>query len=149
MKKVLFSFAFALLAIFSFGQTVHKGSLLGLHTAGTPVANPFEKINADLNEVKMMLGVLLENQNKPVEKSDLIDLDEACELLKLSRSSIYKMTAKNEIPFIKRNGSNKLLFSRSRLDAWINESLINQTSATNLVDEYLHKKIRVRKEQNN
>jgi hypothetical protein len=33
MKKVLFSFAFALLAIFSFGQTVHKGSLLGLHTS--------------------------------------------------------------------------------------------------------------------
>jgi hypothetical protein len=33
MKKVLFSFAFALLCIFSFGQTVHKGSLLGLHTS--------------------------------------------------------------------------------------------------------------------
>jgi hypothetical protein len=33
MKKVLFSFAFALFAIFSFGQTVHKGSLLGLHTS--------------------------------------------------------------------------------------------------------------------
>jgi hypothetical protein len=33
MKKVLFAFAFALLAIFSFGQTIHKGSLLGLHTS--------------------------------------------------------------------------------------------------------------------
>ena len=35
MKKGLFTFAFALLCIFSFGQTVHKGSLLGLH-----VSNP-------------------------------------------------------------------------------------------------------------
>jgi hypothetical protein len=31
MKKVLITVAFALLCIFSFGQTVHKGSLLGLH----------------------------------------------------------------------------------------------------------------------
>ncbi|MEP6927007.1 MAG: hypothetical protein ABI834_05185 [Ginsengibacter sp.] len=33
MKKGLFTFGFALLCIFSFGQTVHKGSLLGLHTS--------------------------------------------------------------------------------------------------------------------
>ena len=31
MKKALFTFAFALLCIFSFGQTIQKGSLLGLH----------------------------------------------------------------------------------------------------------------------
>jgi hypothetical protein len=35
MKKGLFTLAFALLCIFSFGQTVHKGTLLGLHV-GTP-----------------------------------------------------------------------------------------------------------------
>jgi hypothetical protein len=33
MKKGLFSFAFTLLCIFSFGQTLHKGSLIGLHTS--------------------------------------------------------------------------------------------------------------------
>jgi len=32
MKKAHFTFAFALLCIFSFGQSIHKGSLLGLHT---------------------------------------------------------------------------------------------------------------------
>jgi len=32
MKKAHFTFAFALFCIFSFGQTVHKGCLLGLHT---------------------------------------------------------------------------------------------------------------------
>jgi hypothetical protein len=31
MKKALFFLAFALIGIFSYGQTVHKGSLLGLH----------------------------------------------------------------------------------------------------------------------
>lgn len=35
MKKGLFSFAFAVLSVFSFGQTIHKGSLIGLHTSGT------------------------------------------------------------------------------------------------------------------
>ena len=33
MKKVLFTSAFALLCIFSFGQTVHKGTLLGIHVS--------------------------------------------------------------------------------------------------------------------
>ena len=33
MKKVLFSFAFAIWAITSFGQTLLKGNLLGLHTS--------------------------------------------------------------------------------------------------------------------
>lgn len=32
MKKEILSFALALLCIFSFGQTVQKGNLLGLHT---------------------------------------------------------------------------------------------------------------------
>ncbi len=31
MKKTSILFAFALVSIFSFGQTIHKGSLLGLH----------------------------------------------------------------------------------------------------------------------
>jgi hypothetical protein len=33
MKKGLFSFAFALLCIFSFGQTVHKGILISVHSS--------------------------------------------------------------------------------------------------------------------
>lgn len=33
MKKGLFFLAFALTSIFSFGQTMHKGNLLGLHTS--------------------------------------------------------------------------------------------------------------------
>jgi len=31
MKKGFFSFAFILLCIFSFGQTIHKGTMFGLH----------------------------------------------------------------------------------------------------------------------
>ncbi len=33
MKKGLFLLAFALIGIFCFGQTVQKGSLIGLHTS--------------------------------------------------------------------------------------------------------------------
>jgi hypothetical protein len=39
MKKGLFFFAFTLLGIFSFGQSIHKGSILGLHTF-TPNLKP-------------------------------------------------------------------------------------------------------------
>jgi hypothetical protein len=39
MKKGLFLFAFTLLGIFSVGQSIHKGSLLGLHTF-TPKLKP-------------------------------------------------------------------------------------------------------------
>jgi hypothetical protein len=39
MKKTSVLFAFALLCIFSFGQTLHKGNLLGLHTY-TPSLKP-------------------------------------------------------------------------------------------------------------
>ena len=39
MKKGLFLFAFTLLGIFSVGQSIHKGSLLGLHTF-TPNLKP-------------------------------------------------------------------------------------------------------------
>jgi len=33
MRQVLFSFGLSLLCIFSFGQTLHKGNLIGLHVA--------------------------------------------------------------------------------------------------------------------
>ncbi len=91
-----------------------------------------------------MLRMLLETQNKPVEKSDLIDLKETCEFLNLSASSIYKMTAKKTIPTIRRQGSKKLIFSRSQLEDWLKESQPVSNSNVINVNEYLHKNSRIR-----
>lgn len=113
------------------------------------IENPFETLNNKLDEIAMPLKIIVENHPKPVEKSDLIDLKEACDLLKISSSSIYKMSASNTIPVIKRKGSNRLIFSRSKLTEWVLNSHHHKPSKVNLVDEYLNKKIRVRREQNN
>jgi predicted DNA-binding transcriptional regulator AlpA len=109
--------------------------------------NPFDRINIELSELKSMLKVLLDRQVKVTEKSDLVDLKEACEILNLSASSIYKRTAKNAIPIIKREGSNKLMFSRLELEKWLKGS--QTPPAVSIVDEYLHKNLRIKKMQNN
>jgi len=111
--------------------------------------NPFERLDTDMKEVKMLLRVLIENQQKPIEKSDLIGLKEACVVLHISSSSLYKMTAKNTIPFIKREGSKKLLFSRAKLQTWLEKSQPNLITMEKQIDEHLHRKLRVRKVQNN
>lgn len=120
-----------------------------IHYNSIPVKteNPFDRINIELNEIKSMLKVLLDRQVKVTEKSDLVNLKEACGILHLSASSIYKLTAKNAIPIIKREGSNKLMFSRLELEKWLKGS---QTSpVVSIIDEYLNKNLRVKKMQNN
>ena len=115
-------------------------------TTSSRMENPFEKLNTDLTEIKMMLRLLMEQRPVPIEKSDLIDIDEATDVLKLSKSTIYKMTAASKIPYIKRVGSTRLMFSRSNLDTWMRES---ERLSTDLVDHHLHMKLRVRKSQQN
>ena len=103
---------------------------------------PVEEYIQDVSEIKMMLRMLLEQKDAVVEKSDLIDVNEASGLLNISTSTIYKMTAKKEIPFFKKEGTKKLIFSRSSLYAWVKES---NSTPLNLVEEYLHKNQRARK----
>lgn len=60
MKKVLFSFAVSLLCIFSFGQTLHKGNLIGLHTY-----TPELKEGVTMEEyIKFFSGTVIPAYNK-------------------------------------------------------------------------------------
>ena len=56
--------------------------------------------------------------NSSKSEYDLIDLKEACELTGYSRHSLYQMTSRHQIPFIKRAGGRKLFFSRRALQNW-------------------------------
>jgi excisionase family DNA binding protein len=56
--------------------------------------------------------------NSSKSEYDLIDLKEACELTGYSRHSLYQMTSRHQIPFIKRTGGRKLFFSRRALQNW-------------------------------
>lgn len=49
---------------------------------------------------------------------EVLSFNEACELLNLSSSYLYKLTHKQQIPHYKPNGK-KLYFKRSELEAWL------------------------------
>ena len=92
------------------------------------------------------MNLILEQFGDTKEKSDLIDVNEACKLLKISSSTIYKMSAKNTIPVIKQPGSRKLVFSRNDLKNWIKQPDLFKIS---IADDYLHKNLKIRKVQYN
>jgi excisionase family DNA binding protein len=54
---------------------------------------------------------------KPSSNSNFITIDEASELVKLSKNSIYCMVSKREIPYYKRG--KKLYFKTEELLEWI------------------------------
>lgn len=114
-------------------------------TPSTKMENPFEQLNNELHEVKLMLRQLLNEKYKPVEVPDLIGIKVLSEMIHLSCSTIYKMTANCKIPFSKRQGSKKLIFSRMEINEWLKESDI---PTTNIVEEHLHMKLRMRKNHN-
>ena len=49
---------------------------------------------------------------------ELISLDELCELLKVRKSYIYKLTSRNIIPFYRIGG---LKFKLNEVEAWIEQ----------------------------
>jgi excisionase family DNA binding protein len=74
-------------------------------------------VSVDDLVARIRSGLLQELQSSKTEGKDYLTLDEASELLDLSKSTIYGMTHRKEIPHIKRRG--KLLFEREELDKWL------------------------------
>lgn len=56
----------------------------------------------------------------PSKVKQFLTLSEACELTGLSKSSIYRLTSKKQIPHIKRGG--KLLFNSVELTQWLTDA---------------------------
>ncbi len=73
--------------------------------------NPFSVINEKLAEIQRRMNV----QEKPAE--EWLDINGACDLMKLSKSAIYKRTMEQSIPFYKTG--KKLLFKRSELEDYV------------------------------
>ena len=109
--------------------------------------NPFEDLQTELLDIKKMLRELINDRPLTAEPQDLLDIKEASALLKMSVSSLYKLTALKGIPFIKRTGSNRIIFSRCDVNEWLISK--NTFASGNRVNEFLHKNLRVRKIQNN
>jgi len=55
----------------------------------------------------------------PVTESEILNIEQAAELLHLTRSTVYSYTHLRKLPFIKKSG--KLLFRRSVLMEWMDQ----------------------------
>jgi excisionase family DNA binding protein len=60
---------------------------------------------------------------KPEKIKAYLSIDEVCELVDLSKQTVYTMTHKKQIPHIKRGG--KLLFNRLEIIGWLESSKQN------------------------
>ncbi|MBL0047502.1 MAG: helix-turn-helix domain-containing protein [Bacteroidetes bacterium] len=65
--------------------------------------------------------VFAENNQPQSEQQDLVPIEEAMKITNLARQTLYGKVYDRKIPFIKREGSRKLFFSRKALLNWIQE----------------------------
>lgn len=87
-----------------------------------------EHIMQRLDELEVLLLDLIGKKEPPKPEPEYINVDQAAELLGLSRQSVYNLTSKGGIPNIKRKGSKKLVFKRSDIVAWMEAGRRNVAS---------------------
>jgi excisionase family DNA binding protein len=97
-----------------------------------------------MTEEGLLLEKLTKIENDIIElkllKKDVLNLDEACTYIQVSRSHMYKLTSKCHIPNYCPNGK-KLYFKRAELDQWlttnpkkdINQEEIEQAAANYMI----------------
>lgn len=65
--------------------------------------------------------ILLESKQR--NEKELLNSDEAAKYLGISRSTIWKMTSANNIPFF-RPGGRLMMFEKAELDRWIKAAYV-------------------------
>lgn len=97
-----------------------------------------ETIQNDLNIIKELL------QKQNIQQKEILTLDEVSDYLCLSKSCIYKMTSKKEIPFYCPMGK-KIYFLKSELYNWVVSSKVTPINEiTEEVENYLGREIKSR-----
>jgi len=76
-----------------------------------------EFIQNEIKEIKKLLLAL------NIQQKEILTVEEATVYLQLSKSCLYKMTSKKEIPFYSPGGK-KIYFKKSELDAWVFDSKV-------------------------
>jgi len=108
--------------------------------------NPFDVIIEKLSRIETDISVLKKLSpgrvyDDPV--NDIVTIDEAVKILNLAKPTIYALTSKNEIPFIKKH--RKLYFSKNDLLTWLTQGKQKTIQeATDQVNEYMSKNIKKR-----
>jgi len=74
-------------------------------------------INEKLDLILTKLEVLENLKNQQQEQEVFLNLDEACNFLKLSKQYMYALVRNKKIPFLKKN--NRLWFIQSDLKSYL------------------------------
>ena len=92
-----------------------------------------ELVQKELEQIKKFI----EEQN--ILRKEVLTLEETCLYLGQSKSSIYKLTSKREIPFYSPGGK-KLYFRRTEIDEWIyNSKVVPTDEVESEVESYLNR----------
>jgi excisionase family DNA binding protein len=67
--------------------------------------------------------------------NDILNFKQTCDYLQLSKSSLYKLTSKKEIPHYKPGGK-RIYFKRSDLDEWITNGKVPTSEELRLQIEF-------------
>jgi excisionase family DNA binding protein len=76
-----------------------------------------ELVQKELQQIKQFI------KEQSILRKEILTLEEITWYLGLSKSSVYKLTSKREIPFYSPGGK-KLYFKKSEIDNWVYESKI-------------------------
>jgi len=89
--------------------------------ANVVMSNPFDTLDARLRNIEGLL-LDLKEANVPesvAEQDPLLNVQQAADLLDLTKPTIYSLVSRGSLPVNKRAG--RLYFLRSELLAWIQE----------------------------
>lgn len=70
-----------------------------------------------LIDVRQIISEEVSKISHPKQEKQIFVLDEAAGFLGLSKSTLYRLTSSNDIPFLKRGG--RIWFEREQLIAWL------------------------------
>ena len=88
-------------------------------------------------EVVMILRECQEETNKNNQETDICVIDQAIEITRLAKSTLYSKVSKNHIPCLSRG--KPLLFSKTHLEMWLKAGR-PQTYYISIIEEILKKK---------
>lgn len=102
--------------------------------------NPFELLSREMKMyIKHFAAEILAAQGKTEVVNDILNIDECVALTRLSKSKLYQLTSKHEIPFFKQGS--RVLFSRVKILAWLNQfDQMDIKSANESADEFMASK---------
>ena len=83
------------------------------------------QIHAEVQELRHVVEEFISSFNaseKPADTDELVGIDEACQILGLKKSTLYHKAQRKEIKSYKPDGCKMLLFKRSDLMQWVENS---------------------------